>query len=190
VTHESRMRRAVCVRLIDSLWHVCVRAWDFSKDMEAEVTYRGRVEGGQIVTDASDLLPEGANVLIEVLEPAGTVEAGSQPLAGTRFDSTGAGGLIGTSVSNEAVVFCREKGLLNELSRAIDLAKKCFSIIGSPTVDLVHDRETDDLAYLSVEIHVRGAVMDNVMADRKFAEEAARLLGAKRELITLHYDII
>jgi hypothetical protein len=40
------------------------------------------------------------------------------------------------------------------------------------------------------EIRVSGAVKDNVIAHRKFAQDAARLLGSRREMITLHYDIL
>ena len=79
--------------------------------------------------------------------------------------------------------------VLSELSIAIDTARKCFSIIGNPAVDLVQDPETD-ACYLVIEIQVRGDVRVNVMAHRNFAGETARLLGSRREIISLHYDII
>jgi hypothetical protein len=84
---------------------------------------------------------------------------------------------------------CLRIGVVSELSLAIETARKCFSIIGNPAVDLVQDPETD-ASYLVVEIQVRGDVRDNVMAHRNFARETARLLGPRREIISLHYDII
>jgi hypothetical protein len=154
------------------------------------MTLRGRVEGGQVVTEPSELLPEGAEVSIEVFIPAPSAAADSRSLAGIESDSGTRTDFMGSSISSDALRFCREKGLLLELSRAIDIAKNCFSIIGNPAVDLVRDRETNGLSYLSLEIRVSGAVKDNVIAHRKFAQEAARLLGSNREMITLHYDIV
>jgi hypothetical protein len=84
---------------------------------------------------------------------------------------------------------CLRIGVVSELSLAIETARKCFSIIGNPAVDLVQDPETD-ASYLVIEIQVRGDVRDNVMAHRTLARETARLLGPRREIISLHYDII
>ncbi len=154
------------------------------------MAYRGKIEGGQVVTDPSVTLPEGASVSIEVIRPAAKVVPEVQALDVTEITLKGPSALTSTTFSSEALLFCCEKGLLFEVNQAIDIARSYFSIIGEPAVDVVHDRETDDASYLSIEIQVSGPVKDNVMAHRKFAQEAARLLGAKRELITLHYDII
>ena len=73
---------------------------------------------------------------------------------------------------------------------AIETAKKHFSIVGSPAVNLLQDPEVDDTAYLVIEIQVNAGVKHNVLAHRKFASEVAELLGPKREYIKLHYDIM
>ena len=80
------------------------------------------------------------------------------------------------SLSSEALSFCREKGVLKDLSRAIDIARDCFSIVGEPAVDLVHDRETDGVSYLSIELRVLRDGQRKRDRHRKFAQEAARAL--------------
>ena len=155
------------------------------------MVYRGRIEGGQVVTDSSDLLPEGARVSIEVIPDRPQTGSESQsPDGANDVDSRVNSCQFDAIVSSEALSFCREHDLLFDLSRAIDIAKRAFLILGSPAVDLVHDRETDGLSYLCIEIQVCGAVQDNVIAHRKFAQESARVLGARRETITLNYNII
>ena len=154
------------------------------------MAYRGKIEGGQVVTDPSDSLPEGASVSIEVIRPVPKDVAAVQALEVTEITSIGATDLAGTTFSSEALLFCREKGLLVEVNRAIDIAKNIFSIISDPVVNLVHDRETDNASYLSIEIQVSGPVRDIVTAHRKFAQQAAAVLGCNREMITLNYDII
>lgn len=99
-------------------------------------------------------------------------------------------GLAGVRMSSEAHAFCQRNGFARELIDAIDSAKKCFSTVGSPVVNLVQDPEVDDTSYLVIEIQVRGEVRDNVVAHRKFATETAKSLGRNGELIKLHYDII
>ena len=127
---------------------------------------------------------------IEVIQPDPQATADGQSLGPTEDESSGPTGLIGISLSSEALSFCRDKGVLTDLSRAIDIGRSCFSIVGDPAVDLVNDRETDGVSYLSIEIQVCGTVKENVIAHRKFAQEAAESVSAKREMITLHYDII
>jgi hypothetical protein len=92
-------------------------------------------------------------------------------------------------LSPEALSFSRQAGIATDLSLALDAVTKHFSIIGSPVVNLIRDPEIDDLSSLAIEIQVAGSVKDNVRAHREFAAEMARLLGPKRELITLHYSI-
>jgi hypothetical protein len=65
-----------------------------------------------------------------------------------------------------------------------------MAIIGDPAVELLADPDIPDTYYLVIEIRVRGTVKDNVIAHRKFASEAAKLLGKKREILKLHYDIM
>jgi hypothetical protein len=99
-------------------------------------------------------------------------------------------GLAAARTSAEALKFCLTKGVANELGIAIDSARKHFSTVGSPSVNLVHDPEDDHASYLVIEIQVRGTVRDNVMSHRRFANEMAKSLGTIRGLLRLHYDII
>jgi hypothetical protein len=99
-------------------------------------------------------------------------------------------GLAGAHPSAEALKFCLTKGIASELGMAIDSARKHFSIIGNPFINLVHDPEDDHTSYLVIEIQVRGTVRDNVISHRGFAHETAKLLGSKRELMKVHYDIM
>jgi hypothetical protein len=78
----------------------------------------------------------------------------------------------------------------SDLAIALDTARRTFALIGDPVVELLADPEIPDTSYLVIEIRVTGTVKDNVMAHRKFASEAARLLGPKRETVKLHYDIV
>jgi hypothetical protein len=99
-------------------------------------------------------------------------------------------GLSGVTFSPEAISFCLGLGIIPELSSATDLLRSCFSVVGKPFVGVMEDPETEDTRYVIIEIQVRGGVKDNVLAHKKFASEAARLLGSKREIIRLHYSII
>ena len=106
-------------------------------------------------------------------------------------------GLSGVRISGEAFEYCLRKGpgpepgmTLEDLSASINTIRECFSVIGSPIVNLVRDPEIDNVCYLVIEIQVRGGVKENVKAHRDFAGKAAKLLGVKRENLTLHYDII
>ena len=93
-------------------------------------------------------------------------------------------------LSPEALSFSREAGIATDLSLALDTAMKHFSIIGSPVVNLMRDPEVDDSSYLAIEIQVTGGVKCNVRAHREFASEMARLLGPRREMFTLHYNVM
>ena len=80
------------------------------------MTFRGRVESGQVVIEPPDLLPEGAKVSIEVIQPGPEAAADRQSLDSTENVSSGPTGLIGMSLSSDALSFCREKGLFTDLS--------------------------------------------------------------------------
>ena len=118
-------------------------------------------------------------------------------LAYFRMASTTLSGLSGVRISGEALEHCLRKGpgpelriTLEDLSASIKTIRDCFSVIGSPLVTLVRDPEINNVCYLVIEIQVRGGVKENVKAHRDFAGKAAKLLGVKRENLTLHYDII
>jgi hypothetical protein len=118
-------------------------------------------------------------------------------LAYFRMASTALSGLSGVRISGEALEHCLRKGpgpelriTLEDLSASIKTIRDCFSVIGSPLVTLVRDPEINNVCYLVIEIQVRGGVKENVKAHRDFAGKAAKLLGVKRENLTLHYDII
>ncbi len=99
-------------------------------------------------------------------------------------------GLAGAQISADALKFSISIGVASGLGVVIDSARKHFSIVGSPSVRLVRDPETENESFLTIEIQVRGSVRDNVMSHRSFAVETAKSLGRSRGLIKLHYDII
>jgi len=118
-------------------------------------------------------------------------------LAHLTVASTALSGLSGVRFSVESFEYCLRKGseselqiTLDDLSASMDAIRECFSVIGSPFVNLVRDPEIDDVSFLVIEIQVRGSVKENVKAHREFARKAAKLLGVKRENLTLHYEII
>ncbi len=91
------------------------------------MVYRGRIQGGLVVTESSDLLPEGARVSIEVIP--GTPQTGSEPQSPGGWndvDSRVKACQFDAIVSSEALSFCRERDLLFDLSRAIEIAKSAF----------------------------------------------------------------
>jgi hypothetical protein len=98
--------------------------------------------------------------------------------------------LSGMCLSSDALSFCRRNRIASELSLAVDLVRRYFSIIGDPVVNLVQDPEVEHAKYLVIEVQVRGGVEENVAAHKRFASEASQLLGPKRELILLHYSMI
>ena len=153
------------------------------------MVYRGKVQSGPVVLDPPGTLPDGAKVSIEVIQPEPRSLLCVDTPPATEMEGGVPSGLADACLSSKALSFSLRIGVVSELSLAIETARKCFSIIGNPAVDLVQDPETD-ASYLVVEIQVRGDVRDIVMAHRNFALEKARLLGPRREIISLHYDII
>ncbi len=99
-------------------------------------------------------------------------------------------GQTASGLSPDALAFCRREGIATELSLALDLVSQCFPIVANPAVNLVHDPEVDREAFLVIEIQVQGGVKETVAAHKRFALEASQRLGAKRELIRLHYEMI
>jgi hypothetical protein len=70
-------------------------------------------------------------------------------------------------LSDEVRDFCRRNDLLDHLSRAIELARQYFSIVGDPVVRLQQDPEIGEW-YLDVEISVRGDESECARADREY----------------------
>jgi hypothetical protein len=66
------------------------------------VAYRGKIEGGQGVTDPSDLLPEGASVSIEVIRPVPKVVGDEDCLDVIGIKAEGPTDLIGINISSDA----------------------------------------------------------------------------------------
>ncbi len=70
-------------------------------------------------------------------------------------------------LSDEVLTFCRNNDLMDHLGRAIDLARRYFSIVGDPVVRLVQDPEIDEW-YLDVVIRVEGDEEARARADWEF----------------------
>ena len=96
--------------------------------------------------------------------------------------------LGGAKMSPGVWEFCAKHDSLH-LAQGIDLARKHFSLT-SICVCVEEDPEVDDASYLVIKIQVTGSVTENVMSHRRFASEAAKLLGTSREFIRLHCDAL
>lgn len=70
-------------------------------------------------------------------------------------------------LSNDVRAFCQRHQLLNDLTRAIELAKQCFSMVGDPVVVLEQDPE-DGEWYLVLEIRVAGEEHECIQAHRRY----------------------
>jgi hypothetical protein len=70
-------------------------------------------------------------------------------------------------LSDEVRAFCQRHDLLDDLGRAVDLARQYFSIVADPVLRLEQDPE-DGEWYLDVEIRVEGEESECARADREY----------------------
>lgn len=78
-----------------------------------------------------------------------------------------AGTVADVPLSANVLDFCRRHDLLDHLTRAIEIARRNFSIVGEPVVRLEQDPEIDEW-YLDLEIPVEGEEAECARADREF----------------------
>jgi hypothetical protein len=94
------------------------------------------------------------------------------------------------TLDRSAVAFRDAEGLATELTTAIELARKHFNVLGTPTVTMKQDPEFES-SYLVIEIRARGDVASIVNAHRSYAREwTSRVRWPKSEKIRLIYDIV
>jgi hypothetical protein len=72
-----------------------------------------------------------------------------------------------TQLSKEVRAFCQRHQLLDPLAKAIELAKRCFSMVGEPSVQLEQDPE-DGEWYLVLEILVKGEEHECIQAHKEY----------------------
>ncbi len=70
-------------------------------------------------------------------------------------------------LSDEVRDFCRRHDLQHHLTRAVELARQYFSVVGDPAVRLQQDPEIGEW-YLDVEIRVEGEESKCAPADREY----------------------
>ena len=70
-------------------------------------------------------------------------------------------------LSDEVRAFCQRNDLIGHLSRAVELARQCFEVVGDPVVRLEQDPE-DGECYLDLEIRVRADEDMCALADRNY----------------------
>lgn len=70
-------------------------------------------------------------------------------------------------LSPEVQDFCRRHQLLGPLAKAIDLVRRCFSVVGEPSVQLEQDPE-DGEWYLVLEVRVEGEEGECLRAHRAY----------------------
>jgi hypothetical protein len=97
---------------------------------------------------------------------------------------------LGTKATEDALEFFTRNHLLSDLAKAIETARKCFSIPGSPSVYLERDPEERD-PFAVLEIWVEGEVPENFRRYKAYLREWSRLADNKvNSLIRLIYNII
>jgi hypothetical protein len=73
---------------------------------------------------------------------------------------------------DDALAFCRHNDLLGHLGRAVELARRCFTIVGDPVVQLEQDPEVEEL-YLVLEIRVAEDEDESIEAQRTYSRSWA-----------------
>ncbi len=97
---------------------------------------------------------------------------------------------LGARATEEALEFCTRNHLLSDLARAIETARKVFSIPGSPSVYLEQDPE-ERKKFAVLEIWVEGDVPENFQRYKSYLREWSRIVDNKvNSLIRLIYNII
>lgn len=103
-------------------------------------------------------------------------------------DSTTA--VADAQLSDEVLAFCRDNDLLGHLGRAIELARRYFSIVGDPVVKLEQDPE-DGGWYLVLEIRARGEEREFIQAHKDYNRSFANSTCSPAvHMITLMSDLI
>jgi hypothetical protein len=93
-------------------------------------------------------------------------------------------------LSEQVRAFCQRHELMDHLVTAVNLARQCFSIIGSPIVHLEQDPE-DAEWYLVLDIQVRGEEEDCSNAHRRYLRAWANSVPWPAvHLIRLLYEIV
>ena len=93
-------------------------------------------------------------------------------------------------LSDEVREFCERHALFGHLTKALELARECFTIVGKPVIQWKHDPENDD-EYLVIEIQVQGSVSECVEADRCFGRSWTQFAKLPEvRLIRLDPDLV
>jgi hypothetical protein len=97
---------------------------------------------------------------------------------------------LGTKATRDALEFCTRNHLLSDLAKAIETARKSFSIPGSPSVYLEQGPEERE-KFAVLEIWVEGDVPENLQRYKSYLREWSRIVDNKvNSLIRLIYNII
>jgi hypothetical protein len=95
-----------------------------------------------------------------------------------------------TPLSEDVREFCERHNLSGHLAKALEFARRYFSIVGDPVILWEHDPENDD-EYLVLEIEVRGSVSECVQAHVRYVGEWTQFATLPEvRLIRLSPDII
>jgi hypothetical protein len=97
---------------------------------------------------------------------------------------------IEAQLSDDVRVFCKRHAIMVDLEKAVELARDCFSIAGTPHVRFEQDPE-DASSYVVLEIQVRGDEVDCADSHMRYMSTWANSVGwPEVHLIRLIYDII
>jgi hypothetical protein len=70
-------------------------------------------------------------------------------------------------LSQEVLDFCQQHHLLDHLAKAIELVRRCFSVVGEPSVQLEQDPD-DGEWYLVLDVRVEGEESQCMQARRAY----------------------
>jgi hypothetical protein len=70
-------------------------------------------------------------------------------------------------LSPEVQDFCQRQQLLDPLAKAIELVRRCFTVVGEPSVQLEQDPE-DGEWYLVLDVRSRGDESESIRAHREY----------------------
>ena len=93
-------------------------------------------------------------------------------------------------ISDEARTFCVREGILDDVEKAMELARQHFSVIGNPSIELEQDAE-DGEKYLVVSIRAQGDETDCSASHKAFLSAWANAVEWPQvHLIRLIYQAV
>ncbi len=92
-------------------------------------------------------------------------------------------------MSDDVRVFCKHHAITADLEKAVELARDCFSIVGTPAARFEQDPEEGD-SYVVLEVQVQGDENECAESHMRYMSTWANSVGwPEVHFIRLVYDI-